>query len=866
VSIASVPGPTGQPTVQLQRSTDFAPLLTLARVAPPTADVELSRVTELSDQPPDQVFRLLLIGQGFLTDEFPQIVQQALGVNGQGGVVDTPPLNLLAANAGRNAFACYFDSGTHADGTGLSLPLRQETVGTAPIDQLRIAHPGLVAPQVVPKGRTLAEYLSHLTVRLADGTVHRATEYWPVGTRLTGATGALIAVLRRASFLTHQGTPPDPARPAELYQLDPTTDDQVPFVAVNVVGNDWPLVLARAIAQNLAGLADEYELEGTSFAQPGEGVLSPIAPNLTVISDTSEQSLIGGTAAANTIVPGVFTDWHIPAGATVNFVQHTSATANPIPAWDGVTQNFDLHNFDLVEGGGGFRTHVLRCARDCLMRRIPAPVSNTVENPPTPAPRLPIQSPLRSFCNVCDARLRSVITGRTSVRLAPRVEIDTQRRLFDSLVWNGNPITALNTATLATTVVTTGPTWTCTAEFAPSAGFRFTNINLANVDYWAPGSPAHVAHVFDSVTFDGFQVDYVDGTTDTFRLTNALAPTAPAPTFRAFTGGDSHGHFQIGASLLVSWQKSFAGGRSYILDAELSLVLGAMDNNVDPSGIMMGCCIFPQLAMRVRHITPRTKAIKALRGAITLNANNADASNLTGALATIATGRLTTSLFCESNRASAGGGTGGGIAVDSRKRAAFTPPAGAPANRLLPPPHWSWIYDYCNVGITAAVMFVGAYSRNDTGAKGTTTRDQVKAWPANQTATSESIHKVPRQAVYDTLYIHPDRGNDAAGQPLVMAPYCADLGLVLHWRRGVSPSGGPAPLHVYRGWGAGRLGQGARTVIGAPEVPPNHHVNLTVTPQASRAQVALKYAVVADEFAPERWQVFLEQGLAYTFQ
>jgi GH25 family lysozyme M1 (1,4-beta-N-acetylmuramidase) len=853
-------------------STDFTPVLSLARVAPPPADVELTRVTQLSDQPPDQVFRLLLIGQGFWEDEFAQIVEQALfGVGGQRGIVDIAPLNLLAASAGKNALACYFDAGTHADGTGLSLPLRQEKVGNATIDQMRIGHPGLDAPQVLPAGRTLAEYLAHLTVKLADGTVHRATEYWPVGTRCTGARGALIAVLRRAPFQTHNPVgnatpPPDPARHAELYQLDPTTDDQIPFVAVNVVsGDDWPLVLARAIAQNLAGLTDEYELEGTSFAQPGEGVLSPIAPNVMIISDTQKQSLIGGTAAASA-VPEVFSEWRIPGTATVDFVQHTSATANPILAWDGVTQTYALGDFHLVEGGAGFRTDVLRCDKDCLMRRIPAAVSNTVEKAPTPAPTLPIQSPLRVFCKVCEQRLRTVIVGRTAVKLTPRVEIDTQRRLFDSLVWNGNPITALNTVTLATTVSTTGPTWTCTAEFAPSTGFRFTNVNLANVDYWVPGSQAHIAHVLDSVTFDGFEVDYVDGTTDTFRLTDALASTAkPPPTFRAFAAGDSHGRYQVGACLLVSWQKNLSTAHSYILDAELSLVLAAMDNNVDPAGIMMGCCIFPQLAMRVRRITSGTKAIKALRGAITLNANNADASNLTGALGTIATGKLTTSLFCESNRASAGGGTGGGAALDSRKRAAFAPPAGAPANRLLPPPHWSWIYDYCNAGITTAVTFVAAYSRSD-GAKGTTARDQVKAWPANQTATSESIHKVPRQAVYDSLCIHPDRGNDAAGQPVVTAPYCADLGLLLHWRHGVSLSGGPAPLHVPRGWGAGRLGQGARTVIGAPEVPPNHHVSLTVTPQSGRAEVAVKYAVVADEFAPERWQVFLEQGLAYTFQ
>ena len=300
-------------------SNDFTPLLSLARVAPPTADIELTRVTDLSDQPPDQVFSLLLIGQGFWADEFADVVQQGLfgrfttpvgpmgavaTVHARQGLADIAPLNLLAANAGRNAFACYYDAGTHADGTGLSLPLRQERVrGTGldpspaiqspikmdPCDALRIPHQVLVAPQTVPPGRSLAEYLSRLTVRLSDGTIRRATEFWPIGQKRTGPKGALIAVLRRAPFVTHNaaGSVPDAPRPAELYQLDPTTDDPVPCIAVNVVpGGDWPLVLARAIAQNLAGLADEYELEGAGFTQPPEGVANPLAPNVVVLDDT----------------------------------------------------------------------------------------------------------------------------------------------------------------------------------------------------------------------------------------------------------------------------------------------------------------------------------------------------------------------------------------------------------------------------------------------------------------------------------------------------------------------------------------------------------------------------------------------------
>lgn len=893
--------------------TDFSPLLKLANVAPPTADVVLSRVTELSDQAPDQVFNLLLIGQGFWPDEFPQIVQQGLfgrfnivlpfgggvpNAHARQGIVDIAPLNLLAANHGKNAFACYFDAGTHADGTGLSLPLRQEHVrgtGTdpitgnaipgntfldpvtntvtpfAPIDALRIGHPPLNPVQAVPAGRTLAEYLSHLTVKLADGTIQRATTIWPVGARRTGANGSLIAVLRRAPFLTHNAaaTPPDDSRPAELYQLDPTTDDQVPFVAVNVTpGGDWPLVLARAIAQNLAGVTDEYELEGDAFAQPAENAAKPIAPNVIAIGDAQRQALVGGTAPAG-VAGQAFAAWAIPKAAAVDFIAHTAANANPIPAWDGFAHAYGLGDFHLVEGGGGFRTHVVRCDRDCLMRRIPAAVSGSLEPAvPVPAPSppaLPIQSTMRVFCKACEFRLRTVILGRTNVTLEPRVEIDTQRRLFDSIAWPAPTTLDRVTVDLTAPVATPGPRWSYRAEFAAPAGFRFTDINLVNVDYWAPATPPHIAHVLKSVTFEDLSVEFSDGKKVPIDLATALASASFARVFDASTTGDRTTRYQVGARLALSWLVTHSTNHSCTVDGEFSLVLATMDNDIDPGRLMMACRIYPQIAMRTRGATKGTLPVSALHGTITLVANNADASNLTDTLKTIATGKLTTSLFCESNRASAGGGPGAVAAPDSRKRAVLAPPAAMLApDRVMPPPHWSWIYDYCNAGITAKVAFAAVWATRD-GAAGTTARDEVKAWPPPAT-TGPTIHKVPRQGAYDALCIHPDRGNDTSGQPFVCAPVCADLGLHLFWRRGVSMSGGHAPLQLVRGWGAGRLGQGAETVMGAPVVPPNQHVDIEVTPGADRSTVTVKYAVTAREIAPNRWHVFLEQGLAYAFQ
>src|SRR5262249_11182594 len=79
-------------------------------------------------------------------------------------------------------------------------------------------------------------------------------------------------------------------------------------------------------------------------------------------------------------------------------------------------------------------------------------------------------------------------------------------------------------------------------------------------------------------------------------------------------------------------------------------------------------------------------------------------------------------------------------------------------------------------------------------------------------------------------------------------------------------SGGSSPLHLFRGWGAGRLGQGARTVLGTPMVPPNQHIDIEVAPAADRSTVSVKYAVTTTEIATNRWDVLMEQGIGYAFQ
>ena len=383
---------------------------------------------------------------------------------------------------------------------------------------------------------------------------------------------------------------------------------------------------------------------------------------------------------------------------------------------------------------------------------------------------------MRVFCKACEARLRTVITSRIGVTLEPRVEIDTQRRLFDAIAWQDRAELPMVSTSLVSTAKTTGPLWSCAVDFS-GGSFRFTDVNLSNVDYWSAPVPPHVAHVLQSVAFEGLELKFTDGTTRPLALTDALASATMPPKFAVSLQGDARGRYQLGACLTLSWLVTHSPRHSCVAEAKLSLVLANMDNDLDPAGIMVGCRLYPQIAMRVHSLTPGTRAVKSLHGTVTLAANNADPGPFSQPLNGILNGRLTASLFCESNRA----------ATDARKRPGLRTAMVPGMESLLPVPHWSRVYDYVNVDASGMVKVTAANARSD-GALGTAAREKTKTWPAGQ-ATAETVHKLPRQGAYDSLCIHPDLGTDANGQPIIAAPICADFALHMHWRRGASWAG-----------------------------------------------------------------------------
>ena len=117
-------------------------------------------------------------------------------------------------------------------------------------------------------------------------------------------------------------------KPAELYQIDLPGVSPVPVVAVNATGSQWPRVAARAIAQILGGLADEYELDGAAFAAPPEN-RDPFqsAPNLAFLSAADRTQLAPPqNAKVLDVVPWLRTLWALPAG-DLPFLAHKGTTS-----------------------------------------------------------------------------------------------------------------------------------------------------------------------------------------------------------------------------------------------------------------------------------------------------------------------------------------------------------------------------------------------------------------------------------------------------------------------------------------------------------------------------------------------------------
>ena len=199
-------------------------------------------------QSPLSAFSVLVFGQGFASQaEFDVQVRQPLWDR----LVKTKPFERIEQPG-----PCKYATNFYADSCQeLDLRIVQN------LDALTIAR---------ENAGLLTEFLRTHTVAGPNGQRINANHVWPPSGR-TGRTGGLVAAVIKGVI---QG---------ELYQLDASEGYPTPLVAVVSIGSDWPMLVIRAIAQNLAGLADEFVIDDDQHDSMPLGTPFPV-PNVVALT------------------------------------------------------------------------------------------------------------------------------------------------------------------------------------------------------------------------------------------------------------------------------------------------------------------------------------------------------------------------------------------------------------------------------------------------------------------------------------------------------------------------------------------------------------------------------------------------------
>jgi hypothetical protein len=210
-------------------------------------------------------------------------------------------------------------------------------------------------------------------------------------------------------------------------------------------------------------------------------------------------------------------------------------------------------------------------------------------------------------------------------------------------------------------------------------------------------------------------------------------------------------------------------------------------------------------------------------------------------------------------------------------------------------PHWSWLFDYAQPLLFDERTVVGAYHAADSGhvdmtagvngnrfdgGKPRSSADPRLAaidafkWPRQQDQIVPidyhlRIDKFARQGAFDNAHIAADHGrvegSAGANATITSAPFCAEMCTHVHWRWGAVGVTVASEPYAFLGWGSGKNGYGAHRVLGAPLIPPNQHLDITVSPAVDATGATFTYAVGARRPNEKKWQVFFEQGIGFAF-
>ena len=674
----------------------------------------------------------------------------------------------------------------------------------------------LVAPQAQQKA-----ILDRVNASTIDPSGMAANLVWTPTGRF-GDSGCLIVVLVKGDT------------EGELYELSPTPDIPIPFVAVVVKGDHWHNVVVRAMMQVWAYLGDEYELAGDPYLIANVSGFDHRRPNVILVNSGQRAALLASVPLAQAV--DVSPDgWNISKNSKLPFVAHPNGGATPdetVRKANGKVQ--------LVEGAAGYRLNAFRSDFDCLMRRKPYSAG------------LPIQDAEARFCSACFEYLRAeILSNRNHSLTSSRVLLDSQHPATDKVVWKKNDKlkTAIGTQATPTLNGPLGAKWEYTYRLDADYGLKLSGIKLHDLKGILYGP---VMDVFDHIGFNGLAVKFAGENARKLSFADAFANPKSPPVFEDLQNANDPMLLR-GYRLSLTW--AIAG--RWDVEAVLSIVFRDVFNDFDPGGAVDAVKCYPQLSMRYRRPAGVAKPgklpkVEYLKGNIELAPNNVIppslAATLPGHWMHMATGKQSVAVFTDSNSSRSDSqwdetrrniAEFGADTIDALKGLFGSDPGHPPvpdfglwtadwkSGRLLAAvdagtvsspstlaaptahhaniffdqpglPHWSWLFDYVQTDISGTRTLIGCYSSKDTAASGKKAndlRESPSEWPLASSVMNlpglksyrpiyPDREQTPPASFFDNVHIHPDMGQDDKGRNIVAAPFCGDLCCHLHWRGG----------------------------------------------------------------------------------
>jgi hypothetical protein len=436
---------------------------------------------------------------------------------------------------------------------------------------------------------------------------------------------------------------PATAQPVDLYDVAGTIAKVAIVGASAPAGGsiDWTDLVCRAVGQLHFGLLDEYELPGSDWEKPPAAAAGGWG-NVIFITDAQRTALMGApTPTAMSVLGEALSGWPVTSTYKLTFVPHAGATgtvSNPAPdsGWKSI---LNIQELQLVEGAGGFRTNAVRSGLDCLMHRIPGDAT------------LPVQGGAR-FCAVCDHIINHAVRHGDEGGIDRPVRLRSQRTEYDRYGPRGkvSTLTPPGDTTVQSAVTSDDVQWA--VDVSATGGFHFSNLT-------AKGRPldpfTNSNNLAKAIEYTNLSVVFADGSA-TQQLDLSAGVTAAGAALESYVGPVDDPN-AAGVKLSCSWQLS----NGWTIEGRFTLVLKHAANTIDPGGAVMGCKLFPQIALRAVRTPGHDGALPPIdhfTASIVLTLNNAlDARDeqammdLGGQMApgTSMAGQLVANLFTDTN-------------------------------------------------------------------------------------------------------------------------------------------------------------------------------------------------------------------------